>query len=284
VTASRIHFQVDPSRCTGCEGCVADCPIGIIERLGDGIPSVSEANQGRCLLCQHCLAVCPQAAVSVGGLRPDDSRQVQTADLPNLVEMEALVRARRSFRQYQDVNVDQTLIRRLLDATTLAPTGANYRQLTFTVIEDKAVLARVRDRLMTALADASAAGQLPADGGRVAASILSGWRAGRDVVFRGAPHLLIVSSPPDAPCAQQDVAIALSYFELLAQSAGLGTVWCGYLHRLLALLPANKSMFPIPRDHAYYPLLFGAPAVQYPRAVQRHASAAVSTVTELLPA
>jgi nitroreductase len=93
--------------------------------------------------------------------------------------------------------------------------------------------------------------------------------------------LLIVSSPPDGPCAQQDVVIALSYFELLAQSAGLGTVWCGYLHRLLELLPTNKSIFQIPAGHVYYAMLFGVPSVQYPRTVQRSGSAAIRTVTSV---
>jgi hypothetical protein len=137
--------------------------------------------------------------------------------------MDTLVRARRSFRQYRDANIDPAMINRLLDAAAYAPTGVNYRQLAFTVVQDQAVLARVRDRLMAALADASAAGRLPPKATNVTNNILAGWREGRDVVFRGAPHLLIVSSPPDGPCAQQDVVIALSYFELLAQSAGLGT-------------------------------------------------------------
>ena len=281
MTASALHFSVDPSRCTGCEDCVADCPMNIIERHGSALPSISAENERRCILCQHCLAICPQAAISVGGLLPESSKPVQPSDLPRFEQMDTLVRARRSFRQYRDANVDPAVIDRLLDAAAYAPTGVNYRQLAFTVVQDQAVLARVRDRLMAALADASAAGRLPPEATNVTNSILAGWREGRDVVFRGAPHLLIVSSPPDGPCAQQDVVIALSYFELLAQSAGLGTVWCGYLHRLLDLLPANKSIFQIPAGHVYYPMLFGVPKVKYPRTVQRSGSAAIRIVTSV---
>ena len=45
------------------------------------------------------------------------------------------------------------------------------------------------------------------------------------MIFRGAPHLLVVSASPESVCPAEDVNLALAYFELMAQSAGLGTVW-----------------------------------------------------------
>jgi nitroreductase len=174
--------------------------------------------------------------------------------------------------------VDAALIDRLLDTIAHAPTGVNFRQLTFTVIQDRTVLQSLRENLMQSLANAAAAGRLSETVEKVANTILSARKEGRDVVFRDAPHLLLVSSPPDAPCAEQDVAISLSYFELAAQSAGLGTVWCGYIHRLLEILPECKPMFQIPNGHIYYAMLFGLPAVSYPRTVQRSGSATIRKV------
>lgn len=57
--------------------------------------------------------------------------------------------------------------------------------------------------------------------------VLDALETGRDNLFRGAPHLLIASSPKTAPSPEADCFIALTYFELLAASMGLGTVWSG---------------------------------------------------------
>jgi nitroreductase len=98
---------------------------------------------------------------------------------------------------------------------------------------------------------------------------------GVDMIFRGAPHALIVSAPVDAPCPREDVALALAYFELLAYSAGLGTVWWGMLKMVLETLPELKSLFGLAPGEVYHGMLFGAPAVRYPRTVQRDDAARV---------
>ena len=67
--------------------------------------------------------------------------------------------------------------------------------------------------------------------------------------------------------------LALAYFELLAQSAGLGTVWLGLLKRALEILPELKALLGLPGDHVYYAMLFGHPAVRYARTVQRRGTA-----------
>jgi hypothetical protein len=56
---------------------------------------------------------------------------------------------------------------------------------------------------------------------------------GPDIFFRTALHALFVSGPLADIGAPVDVVLALAYFELLAHTAGLGTVWCGLLKALL---------------------------------------------------
>lgn len=74
----------------------------------------------------------------------------------------------------------------------------------------------------------------------------------------------------DAPCREQDSLIYLSYFELMAQSAGLGTVWCGLLYWCLRLvLPELLPRLGIPETHELgYAMLFGSPAVHYMRTAE----------------
>ena len=96
------------------------------------------------------------------------------------------------------------------------------------------------------------------------------WRNGQDPIFRQAPHCILVSNAVDAPCREQDSLIYLSYFELMAQSAGLGTVWCGLLYWCLRLvLPDLLPRLGIPETHELgYAMLFGTPAVHYMRTTE----------------
>ena len=64
--------------------------------------------------------------------------------------------------------------------------------------------------------------------------------------------------------------IALSYFELFAQTLGVGTVWDGLAKWAINdLLPEFRTRLGIPDDHVIgYAMAFGKPAVQYARTVQ----------------
>jgi nitroreductase/NAD-dependent dihydropyrimidine dehydrogenase PreA subunit len=257
---------------------VSDCPSRIIEQDGERWPFVAAENEENCLECQHCLAVCPTAAVSVFGLNPTESLPVSKAVWPQLDQMTHLLRGRRSIRHYRDENVDPKLIDQLLATVANSPTGVNNRSLTFTVVDDKDKLASLRETIMAALVDALKANRIPTRFAYIENAISAYVEHGADVVFRGAPHALIVSAPPESPCATEDVPIALAYFELLAQTAGLGTVWCGLLKLALESAPSLKPLVGLPPNHHYYAMLFGHPAIHFARTVQRDNAATIKRV------
>ena len=89
------------------------------------------------------------------------------------------------------------------------------------------------------------------------------------MIFRDAPHMLVAAAGTGAACPQEDVNLALAYFELLAQCAGLGTVWCGLAKMALEMLPDIKQDLGLAPGQFYYTMLFGVPAVHYRRTVQR---------------
>jgi len=116
------------------------------------------------------------------------------------------------------------------------------------------------------------------DEGRIPATFASfgkfvhAWRSrGVDSLFRGAKHLLIATTPKDVGSGPFDSVIALTTFELLAQAAGLGTVWDGLAKIALEyLVPDLKTRLGIPEGHAIgHMIAFGVPAVRYARTVQR---------------
>ena len=274
-----INFIVDAKLCTKCGLCASDCPSRIIEQIGSALPQISTENESNCIRCQHCLAICPTAAISILGRKPEDSLPVDAAALPGLDRMERLVHSRRSVRQYKDENVAPELIQRLLKTLANVPTGVNRRELSFRVIDDKAVMHSLREKTMTALAEANAAGRIPEHFNYLKDAVPAFRERNIDIIFRGAPHALVVSAPPDAPCPREDVSLALANFDMLAQSAGLGTVWWGMLTLVLLTVPDLKRFLRLPPEHVYYGMLFGVPAIRYSRTVQRDDGARVRRVT-----
>lgn len=270
-----LQFKVDDERCVRCGACVRDCPAVIIEQVGRGLPQIRPENEEHCLQCQHCLAVCPKGAISILGRDPDDSLALTTGSLPSFDATSRLVRGRRSVRQYRDEDVDPALVASLLEVLAHAPTGVNHRGLTFHVIDDRATMQRLRERLQDGLTAALAAGLLAERFAYLARVVERGRETGRDTILRGAPHALIVSAAPDAPCGAEDVILSLATFDLLAQSAGLGTVWCGLLTAALLALPEVAAALGLPAGHRFYCMMFGRPAVRYARTVQRPDAASV---------
>ena len=94
----------------------------------------------------------------------------------------------------------------------------------------------------------------------------SAFEQGEDVIFRGAPHMILVSSNIKSPGANVDPIIALSYIELYAQSLGIGTCWCGFGQTCYKLMPKLSEMINVPDGYKpVYAMLIGYPAVKYQR-------------------
>jgi Fe-S-cluster-containing hydrogenase component 2 len=271
----RLNFTVDAEKCIRCDACVRDCPPGII-RVNAELPEVTESLEGNCLQCQHCLAVCPTGAVSVFGLKPEDSLSLADGALPSQSQMKTLVRGRRSVRHFLDENLPAKCIDELLSDTAHSPTGCNDRDLMFSVIDDRVVMRTLLEKVVNALEERKKTGvPVPAFLVDKAARYR---REGVDEFFRGAPHLLVVSAGTRATCGAEDVIIALSYFELLAQSAGIGTTWCGMLKFVVEATPELREFLWLSATAPFYAMMFGRPDVRYARTVQRDTAAEIRRI------
>lgn len=272
-----LDFQVQPDLCTRCGECAQDCPAGIIA-LTDSLPRIDPEQEGDCIECQHCLAVCPPGAISIFGFNPRQSRPLTADRLPTCEATATLMRGRRSVRRYRPEPVESGLLRELLATVANSPTACNHRALTFILIDDPQVMNKFRELTLAKLAEAAKLDPRPEKLDFLWDAIPAYYERKEDWIFRGAPQALIVTAQPDAFDPAADVFIALSYFELLAASAGLGTVWCGMLKLALEGLPELKAPLGLPADHFYYPILLGRPAVEYARTVQRDRSATIKPV------
>jgi nitroreductase len=187
-------------------------------------------------------------------------------------QLEILIKGRRAVRRYTGKDLPQSLIDELLTIACYAPTGVNSQSVLFTVVREAKVMAGLREEVMSGLAKLKEAGKLP-EGfvGQYMGMALKGWQEeGKDIIFRGAPHLLLTSAPKNSPCPVQDTHIALATFQLMAHARGVGTVWDGLFMMVLSLLPDLSRRLGIPDDHMIgYAMAFGEPAVDYHRTVQR---------------
>ncbi len=265
------NFKVDVEKCIHCGLCAKDCIAKIIELDENKVPQMTKPE--RCLGCQHCLAICPVGAISVCGKNPDDSDKIYTQNSDMILN---LIKSRRSDRNYKQENVDKEKMDKLKDMLSWVPTGCNFHGMNFHFIDDIEVMNEFREHVNTKLINALTQKPIKA----VAENFSHYTKAlinGEDIIFRGAPHMLVVSNSVKAPCSKEDAIIALSYFELYAQSMGLGTCWCGLAQTCMMLFPELSEYLEIKDGYqSSYVMLFGAKDVNYSRTTQNEKSPVIS--------
>lgn len=264
-----MDFKIDQEKCIQCHKCAADCPVLIIDAKTE-YPEIKENKEGLCIRCQHCLAVCPTGALSIWGKDPENSVGVSDEKLPSPEALEQLIKTRRSIRRFKNEDLDKELIISLLSTAAHAPTSQNNNRVQFTLVEDRKNLAALRSLTYEHIKKAKDEDRLPK---RLAFmdKFQSMWYDKQiDILFRNAPHLSIASAPKQVSAPETDASIALSYFELLANSHGIGTMWNGFaLWALGHITPEIRTKIGIPEDHIIGAvLLFGKPAVKYARSIQ----------------
>lgn len=263
---SKLNFIVDKDKCIHCGKCIEDCNPKIINFNSEKLPNIKLENENFCMKCQHCLAICPVGAISILNKKPENSEPCQ--NFPDETQLLSLIQSRRSFRKYRQENLDEHRMQKLKEMLKFAPTGRNCHNLTFSIIDDIEIMEKFRNRTNNKLKKilmSSCVNAITKKFARYKKAFLSG----NDIIFRNAPHMIVVSAPPSESCAEQDGVIALSYFELYAQCMGVGTLWCGLAQACLKAFPELCEFLEIPEDNKpIYVMLFGPTDLKYERTVQ----------------
>ncbi len=265
-----LDFTIDVETCIGCGQCASECPAMIIS-METGIPTIAQDVESFCIRCMHCVAICSEGSVSILGYGPHEGIPLSSEKMPKPEQVETLIKGRRSVRNYQDKNVDPALIEKLLEVAGQAPSGHNDREMLYTLVDDKGIVYDLREEALAGLEKLIKEQKLP-EGMEMFNDIIEVWKStGKDILFRGAPHLLIVSALEESASPVQDCIIALTTFELYAGSRGIGTIWNGLATLTLTeLVPSLKNRLGIPDDHTIgYVMGFGYPAVRYERTIDR---------------
>lgn len=263
---SKLNFKIDKEKCIHCGLCAQDCSPKIIEFDNENFPSIKPENEQFCMKCQHCLAICPVGAISILDKNPENSELCN--NYPQSEQLLNLIKSRKSFRNYRQENLDSDTMQKLKNMLKYAPTGRNIHKLHFSTIENIEVMEDFKEltyKKVKKLLATPCGNLISKKFNRYKKAIENG----NDILFRGAPHLIVVSAPQEESCADQDGIIALSYLELYAQSLGVGTVWCGLVQYCLKAFPELCEYLGIPKDYRpIYVMLFGPTNLKYTRSVQ----------------
>lgn len=273
LTAQEANLVVDQNKCTRCGLCTHICWTHAMVKDSDGYPIMAQADPSdtwhSCWACQRCMAVCPTGALQICDKSPENS--VPITAVPNPKAVEALILNRRTCRDYKEENVPFADIENILRIVATAPNAGCHQQLEFSVISDRHILQKFRDYLWTRICENAEQGIYP-EGFTQKDFLLvkKGMDCGKDVICRNASHLLLIHEPMSREGYTVDTAIALSYAELLFNAYGYGTLVASFCWSALKTLPDVCAKLGIPENHYLQcPLLFGVPAIKFPRGVQR---------------
>lgn len=262
------NLNIDKEKCIHCGLCVKDCIAYALEMDENNTPKFSKNGENRCIECQHCLAVCPVGAISIMNKNPENSEPVWVQNPDSVLN---LIKSRRSVRHYKQENLEQETIQKLKDMLNWAPTGCNFHKMHFAFVEDMSVMDKIRTHVNNKLIQILSqkfVSKIKTKFSHYKDALVNG----EDVIFRGAPHMVVVSTPVNAPCVNIDPVIALSYFELYAASLGVGTCWCGFAQICMQLFPELAKQFNVPEGYKVsYVMLFGKPDIKYSRTTQPEA-------------
>jgi nitroreductase/NAD-dependent dihydropyrimidine dehydrogenase PreA subunit len=263
-------IKIDETKCKKDGLCVQECPAAIIkQRDKESCPVMLPIGEQACLLCGHCVAICPHGALDHVNIPMEVSPSISKELSITHEQAVQFVRSRRSIRRFKKKPVEKETIQRIIDNARYAPTGGNSQLVRWTVHTDEAKIKTMADLTIDWMRQAVASDSdntLPS----YIPMIIAAYDAGVNSITHDAPCVVFASAPGIYENGMVDLSIALSYFELISVSAGLGTCWLGLITRALKFSEPLKEMVGPPKSHThFYPMVLGYPKFKYHRLPER---------------
>jgi len=260
--AEMITF--DEGKCIRCGVCTEVCPVGIIELKDHNIPCIPENLYSICRKCGHCEVFCPEGAVSSDYAGNIPSERDLSGKFLEPDELKEHLWTRRTTRVFRENLVEKEKLEEILDAVRYAPSGSNRQPVRWVVISGREKVTEIADKVakwMASLAEKEKGDPMAEAFGQIADL----YSNGIDRITRNAPQLILTMVPSDNPWGQTDSTIALSWFEILCQSYGIGTCWLGLVRMPAREDPSILAHLPVPRGYELgFSMAFG-----YARYIQR---------------
>lgn len=262
-------LSVNQEKCVGCGLCVQECYFGAIEVSNNkAVP-----HYDRCFKCGHCIAVCPQNCVVLDDYPAED---IQTY-IPEKFDISPelllnFVKFRRTNRNFLPKEVDDSIIRKLIEIGRFTQTGGNRQDVSYVVI--KSQREEFRRLVIERLVELSNVYKTSEDPLLKRYALL--WKmfgiaykkdpVGTDKLFFKAPLILLITSPSPVNAA----LAAANISNMIDATPGLGTCFSGFAVRAATNNDTIKKFLQLPPQHEVVAcLLVGYTNSKFQRTVQR---------------
>ncbi len=241
---------IDTELCIGCGLCKKDCVAGAISVEG----GKAKVNSTGCIACGHCEAICPQNAVSITGFE-DESVAIEEQTRLNPDELLMAIKTRRTIRQFTEETVPKNVVRQIIEAGRLAPTGGNSQGTGYIILESKQSeledLAVGMFRKFIGLA-------------KPVIPFLKGMNIDEHFFFKKAPLVIVITG--DAVNA----SLAAENMAFMAEANGLGVLYSGFFTMCVNHNKKIRTLMKMAKkEKAITTMVIGYPAVKYRRTVKR---------------
>ena len=261
---------VNRDTCTKCGVCQSACLMGLIEISEDGFPESSPRFK-LCSECGACITMCPTGSLENINIPRE---QIQTIDLSMSVNNEQIsqfLKIRRSVRAYKGMPVKREDIITAIDTARYAPTGCNAQEVKWLVIDNQEKLKSIgkigSEFMITAMKT------LPNFADTVGL-FENRKQSGYDIFLHSAPALVATYAEESTmSIALYDCTIALSYFDLAANSLGMGCCWLGFFPKAANEYPPIRELVELPKGYVIHACMaVGYPKYQHYRIPSRNLS------------
>ena len=264
-------ITIDEALCTKCNTCSQHCVAGII---AEG-PEIKEEIYKYCILCGHCAVVCPSGAISLAGFEDLEIPAYTKASLISPEAMEILLRGRRSIRHFKTEPVSREHLEKIVDASSLVPTGGNLRAFKAYVCTDREVFSQLHRKVIEHFTRFAEVLKNPVEGmpdfrrERFLFAIdrlMLNPPGGKDFVFWNAPAVLVFTTTSPDPVGIGGAWIASFAAAMYAETIQVGTCYIGLIIDALNSDPSMKQLLKIPGEEmAVSSLILGYPDEEHYR-------------------
>ena len=241
--------KINREKCIGCVLCAGECILDTIQLVDGKVEICKKA----CIKCGHCFSVCPAGAITMDGC--DSAEEKSVTDGISGETMLRFMKSRRSIRHFSDEKVSDRDVEAIIEAGRYCPTAKNMQDLHFTVLEK--ILPEIEKE---AVADIKV--QFAASANEFDRLVT----VDDHFFFFGAPLVIVVSA-----LRGDNAGLAAAYMELMAESLGLGVLYCGYFTRTALNNAKIFSALELPEGRQpYFTLVIGHPDVKFERIPPRN--------------
>lgn len=255
---------IDSELCKHDGLCVQECPLGVLEiKPDEKVPSIIGRKARYCINCGHCAAICPANAISISALGHRKAQPIQRKNILSSEDAALFLKTRRSIRKFKPEQLDDELLKKIINLSGYAPSGHNARPVSWTVINSRTEMEKLESLVIEWMEELLAAND-PQAKKLFLKGVVRVCKEGNDIICRNAPTLAVAWAPLDGITPQNDAVVAATHLELAAHAEKIGACWAGYVNAAAQHNEKIKNFLGVDSGNMIHAsILLGHPAVKY---------------------